>query len=183
MPSGPLNPQALNRYSYVLNNPLRYVDPTGHEEVKLTAKQIEDLKYLMKDFKDIIALAQIYGNTVLGGLAVKYSESKEALAGIALVGLHVNYNLASMSREVDNILDVLDEAKAVADQSGGIARITIEKSDFAQFFVRLTCDGCRSTTYFEDYPVLGDRNPTALLAWAYLNTFSAKQVFLPTVTR
>jgi RHS repeat-associated protein len=27
----PGNPQALNRYSYVLNNPLRYVDPTGHQ--------------------------------------------------------------------------------------------------------------------------------------------------------
>jgi len=25
------NPQSLNRYSYVLNNPLRYTDPTGHE--------------------------------------------------------------------------------------------------------------------------------------------------------
>ncbi|MER3408109.1 MAG: hypothetical protein C4292_05020, partial [Nitrososphaera sp.] len=24
------NPQALNRYSYVLNGPLNYVDPTGH---------------------------------------------------------------------------------------------------------------------------------------------------------
>jgi RHS repeat-associated protein len=28
----PGNPQALNRYSYVLGNPLRYVDPTGHYE-------------------------------------------------------------------------------------------------------------------------------------------------------
>jgi RHS repeat-associated protein len=27
---GPLNPQALNRYSYTLNNPVRYIDPTGH---------------------------------------------------------------------------------------------------------------------------------------------------------
>jgi RHS repeat-associated protein len=27
---GPANAQALNRYSYVLNNPLRYTDPTGH---------------------------------------------------------------------------------------------------------------------------------------------------------
>jgi len=29
-PWGPSNPQALNRYSYVQNNPLRYVDPSGH---------------------------------------------------------------------------------------------------------------------------------------------------------
>jgi RHS repeat-associated protein len=26
----PYNPQSLNRYSYCLNNPLRYTDPTGH---------------------------------------------------------------------------------------------------------------------------------------------------------
>ena len=26
----PYNPQNLNRYSYVMNNPLRYTDPTGH---------------------------------------------------------------------------------------------------------------------------------------------------------
>ncbi len=29
-PWGPSNPQALDRYAYVLNNPLRYVDPAGH---------------------------------------------------------------------------------------------------------------------------------------------------------
>ncbi|CAG0969355.1 hypothetical protein ARNL5_01559, partial [Anaerolineae bacterium] len=28
----PKNPQSLNRYSYVRNNPLKYVDPTGHRE-------------------------------------------------------------------------------------------------------------------------------------------------------
>jgi RHS repeat-associated protein len=27
----PGNPQALNRYSYVYNNPLRYTDSTGHD--------------------------------------------------------------------------------------------------------------------------------------------------------
>jgi hypothetical protein len=29
-PWGPANPQTLNRYSYVQNNPLKYTDPTGH---------------------------------------------------------------------------------------------------------------------------------------------------------
>ncbi len=32
VPMGPGNPQALNRYAYVLNNPLRYVDPSGYHE-------------------------------------------------------------------------------------------------------------------------------------------------------
>ncbi len=31
----PKNPQALNRYSYVLNNPLRYYDPDGHSALAL----------------------------------------------------------------------------------------------------------------------------------------------------
>jgi RHS repeat-associated protein len=29
--SNPTNPQEFNHYSYCLNNPLRYVDPTGHQ--------------------------------------------------------------------------------------------------------------------------------------------------------
>jgi RHS repeat-associated protein len=29
-PMGPTNPQALNRYSYGLNNPVKYTDPSGH---------------------------------------------------------------------------------------------------------------------------------------------------------
>jgi hypothetical protein len=32
MVSSLTNPQSLDRYSYVLNNPLKYADPTGHKE-------------------------------------------------------------------------------------------------------------------------------------------------------
>ena len=31
--SKPFNPQDLNRYSYCLNNPMKYTDPTGHDEI------------------------------------------------------------------------------------------------------------------------------------------------------
>jgi RHS repeat-associated protein len=30
----PANPQSLNRYSYCLNNPLKYVDPSGHDDLE-----------------------------------------------------------------------------------------------------------------------------------------------------
>jgi RHS repeat-associated protein len=43
IPPGPLpyadiaNPQTLNKYTYTINNPLRYVDPDGHGEVSIGA--------------------------------------------------------------------------------------------------------------------------------------------------
>ena len=36
---GPVNPQALNRYSYVQNNPMRWVDPTGHSKSKVGSEE------------------------------------------------------------------------------------------------------------------------------------------------
>ncbi|MDX6766087.1 MAG: toxin TcdB middle/N-terminal domain-containing protein [Candidatus Methylacidiphilales bacterium] len=33
----PQNPQTFNRYAYSLNNPLKYVDPSGHEPITITA--------------------------------------------------------------------------------------------------------------------------------------------------
>ncbi|MEM4414290.1 MAG: RHS repeat-associated core domain-containing protein, partial [Candidatus Caldarchaeum sp.] len=35
----PGNPQALNRYSYSLNNPVRFVDPSGHDPLDATWQQ------------------------------------------------------------------------------------------------------------------------------------------------
>jgi RHS repeat-associated protein len=36
----PYNPQSLNRYSYCLNNPLIYTDPSGHEETEYELEEI-----------------------------------------------------------------------------------------------------------------------------------------------
>jgi RHS repeat-associated protein len=38
----PANPQNLNRYSYCLNNPLRYIDPTGHADQQIGTASIGD---------------------------------------------------------------------------------------------------------------------------------------------
>ena len=50
----PGNPQALNRYSYVLNNPLRYTDPTGH----LTEEELQTL--LGNDYDTLMTLWRQY---------------------------------------------------------------------------------------------------------------------------
>ena len=48
---GPVNPQALNRYSYVNNNPMRWTDPSGHtiymshKDAAVIAKAFSDLAY------------------------------------------------------------------------------------------------------------------------------------------
>jgi len=43
---GPQNPQALDRYSYALNNPLRYTDPSGHIIVwRVFVKWLKDFFY------------------------------------------------------------------------------------------------------------------------------------------
>ncbi len=38
----PNDPQSLNRYSYCLNNPLRYIDPSGHDSTDYWMRRIND---------------------------------------------------------------------------------------------------------------------------------------------
>ena len=38
------DPQSLGRYSYCRNNPLRYVDPSGHDEVPTAAQALTQVE-------------------------------------------------------------------------------------------------------------------------------------------
>jgi hypothetical protein len=46
-PWGPQNPQALNRYAYGLNNPVRWADPAGHDLVCPTCSPITPVEWAL----------------------------------------------------------------------------------------------------------------------------------------
>ena len=87
----PGNPQSLNRYSYVGNNPLRYVDPTGHDWV--------DALDFLYGFGAQLALANTFGA----------SPMQEALAAnpdepvLTTAGRHLG-NVAAMVQGVAEIV-------------------------------------------------------------------------------
>ena len=82
----PFNPQSLNRYSYCLNNPLIYVDPSGHipmdefslEEVVVTGSRrfwFEGMGfYGWVTFDEYFSLVSLYttGEIVVGDLKADY---------------------------------------------------------------------------------------------------------------
>jgi hypothetical protein len=63
-PWGPNNPQALNRYSYVLNNPLKYTDPTGHSPAALLLLPLVTIP---------VAPVLIVGGIIIGAATVAYA--------------------------------------------------------------------------------------------------------------
>ncbi|MBI5854279.1 MAG: RHS repeat-associated core domain-containing protein [Nitrospirae bacterium] len=81
----PRDPQDLNRYSYVGNNPLRYTDPTGHLKIN---------KFFKRAFGDVGTLALGIGVSfvcpVCGAAIMTQSQSgRYALAGAIVAGTAV----------------------------------------------------------------------------------------------
>ena len=87
-PWGPANPQALNRYSYVLNNPLRYTDPTGHvltqsywwgTRIALSAEDLKAIAHVLLEYSS----EEIIGALVLAG----FGEEEAAIIAAAAIFL------------------------------------------------------------------------------------------------
>jgi RHS repeat-associated protein len=89
---GPLNPQALNRYSYVQNNPVKYTDPSGHylsfnrDQAGIAWERLTNLRTQMlngetKDF-DWLSVAEDFLSAVFG-LVEKAAKASVLLAPLA----------------------------------------------------------------------------------------------------
>lgn len=84
----PNNTQNYNRYGYVLNNPLKYTDPSGELSFKSIGKWIE------KNANDVIAGAAIVAGVVLVAAGVVTFGTTGYLGG-ALIGLGVSHFAAT----------------------------------------------------------------------------------------
>ena len=101
----PGNPQALNRYSYTLNNPLKYTDPTGHNP----------------------ACAMAMGGGPLGVIAALACEVWFAVASVGpqVQALAVNYGpqvtqgIQQAGNQIPALVDQLHQATSGASSAPG----------------------------------------------------------------
>jgi hypothetical protein len=80
------NPQALNRYSYVLNNPLSFIDPTGHDP----------------DYSDPYWYEGTYGFDGTGGASTIYSSFSSLIYNF---DQSINYFAVPIGNYILNSLD------------------------------------------------------------------------------
>lgn len=102
-PWGPTNPQALNRYSYVLNGPMKATDPSGHsvymekDEAMAYADELEQAAATLRDIKPVIDYS-VKGGALLGAL-LAILKAMPVLAGtIVFAGLTVDLLTVSLEQ-------------------------------------------------------------------------------------
>jgi RHS repeat-associated protein len=143
---GPLNPQSLNRYSYVLNNPMKYTDPSGHSlyldpteaagyasTLRRVANAIDILSSaiisnpskVMSVVTEIVAAAAASG-AISGAMAALMTTG---IGMLIAAGIAVDAHL--IAKRLHEFADIIDEVRSVGQ---GV----IISADCGG--LRLTCD-------------------------------------------
>ena len=115
----PTNPQSLNRYSYVYNNPLGYTDPTGHYNVK------DDTAWY-REYLDRHNQAPSTSDE-----AYRQASMEAALRG---QDFSVEYWTGEIERAASNVADSVGRAaSSVADSVGRAASSVADSANRALF--------------------------------------------------
>jgi hypothetical protein len=161
----------------VLNNPLRYVDPTGHEEFVLSKKQIDDLWNALNEAyineSKAIAVGTLIG--VTGGGVMYGSAHAGFVPPVAAVGEGVGAAMVAIGGliaaggawyqgEIQDIMSVLSEASGKAAAGSGFATITMEHTALG-LSAKISCISCSNDATILDYAMPGRRSILAEIMW------------------
>lgn len=148
-PWGPSNPQALNRYSYVQNNPLKYTDPSGHsvylsqDEAAFYAGQMRALASALREnastvnsqaFVEALVSAGLLTSTLgsVFGLGATFNAVlASAAGGITLFG----NEFSGWAGELDAFADLIESANG----SAGVIISLADKGDAWGDYCAPTC--------------------------------------------
>jgi hypothetical protein len=129
-PMGPANPQALNRYSYTLNNPVRYVDPSGHERYNVDPNDVSAITATFTERINTIRFTiRVVGLVGAGVAALGCLPGAVLAAGCAAgVGAVVLALDRVYERALDGINKELTSAAATAVKTGGSLVVDITEN-------------------------------------------------------
>ena len=169
----PGNPQALNRYAYVYNNPLRYSDPSGHwaETVWDIANIVWDIGEIRKDPGNLWnwgALAVDVGAVLLPGVPAgaglvarggKAAARADDAIHLAKTAAHLD-DAAKLASHVDEAAELVghaDEAVAAAREAKNIVEpklLAFTRRNFRENLMRLTGETSEDIVGLEAHHVL-----------------------------
>jgi hypothetical protein len=126
------NPQALNRYSYSLSNPLKYTDPSGHWvesaiDIALIGYDLWDISQNGLNWENGLSLAADVGGLLLpvatgGGLAVRAAFHADDAVKLLT---HVD-DVVKVANAADNLADAGKTLDNLADAANAVCSFSAE---------------------------------------------------------
>ncbi|HEX8598129.1 MAG TPA: RHS repeat-associated core domain-containing protein [Chloroflexia bacterium] len=162
-PSGPASPQSLNRYAYTLNNPLRYIDPTGHRSIYMKVGSHAHNTFLANLATEA---GKIKGRLAfLMGAMVKHCKGEKA---VGACGVAVLLKLIAMSEDIDRANALLTQAASAAGPGGTVQIYINEDTGEVTYF---GYDHTGKKVYEEKYRGRGGMSGEELWDFLYVPTY------------